>query len=1011
MNIVFDSKQQSKEGFYNYYMRLYNHYKEIYGENTAILLQNGAFYEIYGIDNEDLKEGNLFEILAILNLKAGNCSHKPEASMGGFQPPYLEKYAPLLLDFGYTVIIVEQLDKKKDDGSFARDVSKILSASTYLDDYNISNIKKQKNKVLMSVYFELNKKNELNMISMASIDLSVGNSTLYSCSNYKQFDKEKCIDECYRFIHSLNPIELIVYIDNSSCLPIIQSKIKELNIDNLEANYHIKTIPQECTKLSYQLEFLNNIFTDRGALDSINYLNLSKHPSIITTFVLLLRFAYEHDENIVKNVHYPTFWDDSDYLILENNAIYQLNIVKTHTINNSLIELLDNTSTSIGRRLHKERLLNPIINIETLSRRYNQIEWMSDKVDLFEIHLKKILDIERIHRKIENNTVDPCDFISLEKSYENIQKVMNLINQLSIDTIHIPDLFPFWNSIIFTSFNQWRLDYNSIFNIHNCNSRFNDIEGKIFNDGIDSEIDSIQQKILEFLSELNVVQTLISNLIKPYTTQFNNKSRKKKKDNRKFENNGLANTESDEEDDMLVKLERNDRDGYYFTTTKKRFELIEKYAVIELQKNGWVNMRTDKQSTSVKIKFDKLTHINNSIYLLSDYLKKRSKLLFNEKVKELYMKHRHIFTNIVDIISEIDWIKSAAKTSKQNFYCKPSISNLTTNSFIEAKDMRHPMIEKLLNETHYVPNDITLGTSNEKGILLFGTNSSGKSSFMKSLGVCIIMAQSGLFVPCSSFHYFPYKNILTRISGDDNFSKGFSSFVVEMTELRTIINRSDSNSLILGDEICHGTEQVSALAIVASSIVELSNKNANFIFATHLHQLSKMEEITTLSNTHCKHLKVLYNEKTDSLLYDRKLENGAGSDLYGLEVAKYIIHEQPDFINRCMKIRRKILDVPQELISSRISKYNAKLIVDKCKICGKKADDTHHIDFQCSADDNGTIQTQSNIFHKHVKANLLALCKKCHINVHHSIDGKKIVIHGYKQTTKGTILDFETSNC
>jgi DNA mismatch repair protein MutS len=282
---------------------------------------------------------------------------------------------------------------------------------------------------------------------------------------------------------------------------------------------------------------------------------------------------------------------------------------------------------------------------------------------------------------------------------------------------------------------------------------------------------------------------------------------------------------------------------------------------------------------------------------------------------------------------------------------------------------------------------------------------------MKSVGLNVIMAQCGMFVPCNEFIYNPYKNILTRITGEDNFSKGFSSFVVEMTELRTILNRSGQNSLILGDEICHGTEQISALAIVSSSIVELSHKNSNFIFATHLHRLSVMDEITSLHNVCCWHLKVLFDEVLDCLVYDRKLEPGAGSDLYGLEVAKYIIQEQPDFIKRCMDIRRKILEIPSEAVSLRTSKYNVKLLVDKCKICGKKGEDTHHIDFQCNADDDGGIRVGDKKFHKNVTANLVALCKKCHIKVHHSVDNKKFVIDGYIQTTKGTVLKWNEIDC
>jgi 5-methylcytosine-specific restriction endonuclease McrA len=112
-----------------------------------------------------------------------------------------------------------------------------------------------------------------------------------------------------------------------------------------------------------------------------------------------------------------------------------------------------------------------------------------------------------------------------------------------------------------------------------------------------------------------------------------------------------------------------------------------------------------------------------------------------------------------------------------------------------------------------------------------------------------------------------------------------------------------------------------------------------------------------------------------------------------------------------MEIRKKILEIPQEIVSKRTSKYNAKLVVDKCKICGKRADDTHHIDFQCSADDQGAIEKDGSKFHKNVTANLVALCKTCHVKVHHSVDSKKYIIDGYVQTTKGTVLQWKEIEC
>jgi DNA mismatch repair protein MutS len=267
-----------------------------------------------------------------------------------------------------------------------------------------------------------------------------------------------------------------------------------------------------------------------------------------------------------------------------------------------------------------------------------------------------------------------------------------------------------------------------------------------------------------------------------------------------------------------------------------------------------------------------------------------------------------------------------------------------------------------------------------------------------------------MYVACAEFEYVPYKNILTRISGDDNISRGHSSFVVEMTELRTILSRATENSLVLGDEICHGTEQTSALAIVASGIISLSQKACSFMFATHLHRLSEMTEITSLSNVFMTHLKVVFDEKRDCLVYDRTLAAGSGPAIYGCEVMRYVIQEQPEFVQRAMDLRKKLLDIPDVVLETRKSSYNKRVIVDSCAVCGKRADDVHHIDMQCTADSDGNIERGNSKFHKHHAGNLVSLCKKCHINTHHWIDGTRIHIHGYKMTSAGKVLDYEIRN-
>ena len=153
----------------------------------------------------------------------------------------------------------------------------------------------------------------------------------------------------------------------------------------------------------------------------------------------------------------------------------------------------------------------------------------------------------------------------------------------------------------------------------------------------------------------------------------------------------------------------------------------------------------------------------------------------------------------------------------------------------------------------------------------------------------------GMFVSAKEFNYNPYESIFTRISGDDNIFKGQSSFVVEMNELRSILKYSNNKSLVLGDEVCKGTEDSSATALVASAIKQFSKKNVNFILATHLHKLYQLDSINKISNIKFMHLDITYDEKLKEIIYGRKLQDGIGEAIYGIEIAKHILSDS-DFI-------------------------------------------------------------------------------------------------------------------
>ena len=280
-------------------------------------------------------------------------------------------------------------------------------------------------------------------------------------------------------------------------------------------------------------------------------------------------------------------------------------------------------------------------------------------------------------------------------------------------------------------------------------------------------------------------------------------------------------------------------------------------------------------------------------------------------------------------------------------------------------------------------------------------NASGKSSLMKAVGLTIIMAQAGMYVPANSFEYSPYEYIFTRISGADNIYRGWSSFTVEMMELRNILQRCNDKSLVLGDELCAGTESISALAIVTAGIDALIKKRATFVFATHLHDLGKIKSIMQASqDNHLRlaHMHVEVEKSSGKLIFDRELREGTGSSLYGLEVC-YGLGLPTDFLKKAHEVRSEIEEISPLMQSVKTSHYNTGILIQECQVCKKeKATEVHHIKEQHTATDAGFIEH----YHKNNAHNLVPLCETCHHLTHFGM----LKIHGYKTTSDGTILDF-----
>jgi DNA mismatch repair protein MutS len=222
-----------------------------------------------------------------------------------------------------------------------------------------------------------------------------------------------------------------------------------------------------------------------------------------------------------------------------------------------------------------------------------------------------------------------------------------------------------------------------------------------------------------------------------------------------------------------------------------------------------------------------------------------------------------------------------------------------------------------------------------------------------------------------------------------------------MSELRTIIRLTDKNSLVLGDELCSGTENSSAISIFVAGIKKLRDLKSSFIFATHLHEIIDYDEIKILSGVSMKHMAVIYDKETQLLVYDRKLKDGPGNNMYGLEVCKSLCLPA-DFLEAAYEIRSKYNPEYRSILALKTSHFNANKIVGVCEKCGKNmGTEVHHLQHQADANDDGVIFSEDSIFHKNNVANLMTLCEGCHDTIHN--EDKKALEKGNVHGQKGTI--------
>lgn len=926
-------------------------YKEKYGERCIVLMQVGSFFEIYTItdnitDNEVFIIADLCSIQTSRKNKAISEVSRTNPIMAGFPLHSISKFTQILLNNNYTIVLVEQVTEPPNP---KRAVTEILSPGANI---NISN--KQSN-YMMVIFYEII--NGFVIAGISGIDLSTGKTFVYEVGSTKQ-DPEFAHDEIFRFISTYNPIELVIL---SAQLKDEDKKaiLKKLNINKILVHYKW----ENCEYINFfnsiinQKEILNKaFFVKKGLISIIELLNLERFTIARVAFCCLLQFAYEHNSDIIKELQEPEIFENSKNMTIEYNSAVQLNILRLYQNDKPLMDILNKCITAFGARAFKDKLLLPMTNIENIKKSYDDIDFLLKNKIFQNIrkYLSNIVDLERMKRKMVLNKMPPLEWVVFNESLDSAFKIYNElnINNANINLKDITDIISYFNDII-------DLDKASKYNLADKSNL-----GNFFKQGINPEIDELVSKSEECYKK---IENYVDNINKLGTN-----------------------------DSTFCKIDNNDREGYYIIITKKRYETASKQ---NKKLMSGFNTKSMATSQNYKITNNEITKVSNNIISYSDKISQLVLTSYTKFMNDFITNNNERLNNIIKYLTRVDIAACCAKNAFEYCYVRPNIDTEKTerkSSFISMKNMRHPIIERIQDDIEYVGNDLEL---NQDGILLYGINASGKSSFMKAIGLNIIMAQAGMYVAAESMSYYPYNSIFTRISGMDNIYKGMSSFTVEMTELRNILQRCDKYSLVIGDEICCGTESISGISIVASGIDTLIKKGSCFIFASHLHELTK---ITCISkhikdkSLSVKHIRIIIDDK-NRIIYDRKLQDGQGSKIYGIEVCKSL--DMPlDFMKNAEKIRKEVECINKDIVKNRKSRYNSNVIIDKCKICDNAAEETHHIVYQEKANDEGYLSN----YHKNSKHNLVALCKECHRKEHSG----ELKIKGYIATSNGVILDY-----
>ncbi len=775
-----------------HYLQIKENYKD-----CIIFYRLGDFYEMFFDDAVKASE------LLDLTLTGRDCGLEERAPMCGVPFHASDIYVSKLVSMGEKVAICEQLSEPGGKELVRRDVVKVVTAGTVTNNELID---EKTNNFLGSVFV----KDELIAFSWA--DITTGEFFVRS------FKGENALSELLDNLVRISPVEIIS-----------NSFASELFRDAPLVKHGVLPKFNAFTESEFAVSNAKAVLENQLKVSTLSVFNIENDNACISAAGALLSYLKETQKHALTNVNSLKKENAEDFMMLDVNAIRNLELVKTLRDGKkygSLLWLLDKTKTSMGARKLQNWILSPLADVNTINYRLDGVECLFKNTitrqSLGEF-LSSVRDVGRISGKISNGNLMPKDCVALKKSLEVLPNIK--FQLLGMDSAFIQDILGGLG------------DFTEAVKLLDCaineDPPANMKDGGYIKKGYSQELDELRE------------------------LGKNSKSCIAEIENRERDKTGIR----------TLKIGYNRVFGYYIEVTNSFKDKVP-YDYIRKQTLANAERYVTEELKDLEIKIlsaeEKSLQLEAKLYL-------ELKKYFNDRID--------LLMTTADSIANLDVLLSLANVAKDNSFCRPEIS---LDGKLDVVEGRHPVVEALTKH-RFIPNDCILDTDENRTMIITGPNMAGKSTYMRQIALTTILAHVGSFVPAKSAKIPLTDKVFTRIGASDNLISDQSTFMVEMTEMANILHNATEKSLLILDEIGRGTSTFDGLSIAWAVVEEITQKiKAKTLFATHYHELTDLEGVID----GIKNYRVTVKEMQGGIVFLRKIMRGGTNKSFGIEVAE-----------------------------------------------------------------------------------------------------------------------------